>query len=94
MLKRLWEGWKRVAKKIARFNSMVLCTVLYFVVLPFVAIPFRLSMDPLRLQGDASFTKRGPAGATMDEPPGRDRECIAHTRDWLLLSRCLRGDFA
>ena len=53
MLKRLWEGWKRLAKWIAWFNSLVLCTILYFVLLPLVAIPFRLFKDPLRLDGPA-----------------------------------------
>ena len=56
--KRLWKGWKRVARKIARFNSIVLTTLLYFLVLPFVAVPFRLSRDPLRLKGDAGFVNR------------------------------------
>lgn len=67
MLKRLWEGWKRVAKKIARFNSLVICTVLYIVILPFAAIPFRLFKDPLRLEGDAGFVDREQSEATMGD---------------------------
>ncbi|MBT3352908.1 MAG: hypothetical protein HOC91_15075 [Nitrospinaceae bacterium] len=67
MLKRLWEGWKRVAKKIARFNSLVICTILYIVILPLAAIPFRLFKDPLRLSGDAGFIDREQSEATMDD---------------------------
>lgn len=67
MLKRLWEGWKRIAKKIARFNSLVICTVLYFVLLPFVALPFRLKKNPLRLDGPADFIDRESGKASLDE---------------------------
>jgi hypothetical protein len=67
MLKRLWEGWKRVAKIIARFNSLVICAVLYVVILPFAAIPFRLFKDPLRLDGDAGFLDREQGDATLED---------------------------
>ena len=67
MLKRLWEGWKRVAKKIARFNSLVLCTILYFFLLPLIALPFRLSKNPLRLNGPADFIDRDAGEASLDE---------------------------
>ena len=66
MLKRLWESWKRVAKKIARFNSLVICTVLYVGILPLAAIPFRLLKDPLRLRGEAGFLDREQSEATLD----------------------------
>ncbi len=67
MLKRLWEGWKRVAQKIARFNSLVICTVLYFFLLPFIALPFRMKKNPLRLDGPADFIDREPGEASLDE---------------------------
>ena len=75
MLKRLWAGWKRLARKISRFNSLVLCTVLYIVVLPLVAIPFRLLKDPLRLGGPAGFVAReeGPPYHRLIETSGRPR---------------------
>ena len=65
MLKRLWESWKRVAKKIARFNSLVICTVLHVVIRPLAAIPFRLLKDPLRLGGEAGFFDREQSEATL-----------------------------
>lgn len=64
-LKRLWEGWKRLARKIARFNSLVLTTILYLFLIPLVAVPFRLGKDPLRLRGDAGFLPRSPAKASL-----------------------------
>ncbi len=67
MLKHLWEGWKRVAKRIARFNSLVICTLLYIVVLPLAAVPFRLLKDPLRLSGDAGFIDREESTASLED---------------------------
>lgn len=67
LLKRLWAGWKRLARRIARFNSIVLTTVLYFVIFPLVAIPFRLSSDPLRLKGPAGFLERRQGEGTLEE---------------------------
>jgi len=50
MLKRLWQAWKRVAHKIGNFQSRVLLTVLYFVlVLPF-GLAVRFFSDPLRIK--------------------------------------------
>ena len=66
-LKNVWEGWKRIAHRIARFNAMVLCTFLYFVLIPLVAVPFRLRKDPLRLRGSADFLPRGPRDQTLEE---------------------------
>jgi len=67
MHKRLWAAWKQVAKRIARFNSLVLCLVLYYVILPLVAVPHRLFKDPLRLKGGASFIERNEGGASLEE---------------------------
>jgi hypothetical protein len=67
MLKRLWASWKRLAMKIARFNSLVLCTILYVFLLPLVAIPFRLFKDPLRLDGPAGFVDREEKEASLED---------------------------
>ena len=67
LLKRAWEGWKRVAHRIARFNSIVLCTIIYILILPFAAIPFRLAKDPLRLKKSAGFVEREGAEFTLEE---------------------------
>ncbi|GIW39972.1 MAG: hypothetical protein KatS3mg076_0549 [Candidatus Binatia bacterium] len=48
--RRLWEGWKRFAHAVGVFNTRVIMTLLYFVVvLPF-GIVVRVVSDPLRLK--------------------------------------------
>jgi hypothetical protein len=50
MLKRLWQGWKRIAHVIGDFQARVLLTVIYaVVVLPF-GVVFRLFSDSLRIK--------------------------------------------
>jgi hypothetical protein len=50
MLKRLWEGWKKIAHVIGDFQARVLLTVIYaVVVLPF-GVGFRLFSDALRIK--------------------------------------------
>lgn len=50
MLKRLWQGWKRIARVIGDFQARVLLTVIYaVVVLPF-GVMFRLLSDALRIK--------------------------------------------
>ena len=53
MLKRLWEGWKKLAHKIGNFQARVLLTILYAIlVLPF-GLAVRLFADPLRIRKHA-----------------------------------------
>ena len=53
VLKLVWAGWKRVAHKIANFQSRALLFVFYYLVLgPFSLVMMTLS-DPLRLRGTA-----------------------------------------
>jgi hypothetical protein len=50
MLRRLWEGWKRVGRKIGDFQARVLLTLIYAIfVLPFGLIVTLLG-DPLRIR--------------------------------------------
>ena len=49
-LKRLWEGWKKIAHIIGNFQARVLLTIFYAVlVLPF-GVAARLCSDPLRIK--------------------------------------------
>ncbi len=65
-LKRLWEGWKRVARVIGDFQARVVLTIFYAVlVLPF-GLGVRLFGDPLRVRRlPESWHARDPQ--TMDE---------------------------
>jgi hypothetical protein len=49
-LKRIWQGWKKIAHKIGNFQARVLLTIFYGVlVLPF-GLAARLFSDPLRIK--------------------------------------------
>jgi hypothetical protein len=49
-LRRLWEGWKRVGRKIGDFQARVLLTLFYFVILAPFAVIVRFKADPLGLK--------------------------------------------
>ncbi|HXZ42003.1 MAG TPA: hypothetical protein VEG68_14765 [Terriglobales bacterium] len=50
LLKRAWQGWKKIAHKIGNFQARVLLTVFYGVlVLPF-GLAARFFSDPLRIK--------------------------------------------
>ena len=50
LLKRAWQGWKKIAHVIGNFQARVLLTVFYGVlVLPF-GLAARLFSDPLRIK--------------------------------------------
>lgn len=60
MLQRVWEAWKRLARRIGDFQARVLLVIFYAVlVLPF-GVAVRLFLDPLRI-------KRRPA-QWLDHP--------------------------
>ena len=50
ILKRIWQGWKKIAQKIGNFQARVLLTIFYCVlVLPF-GLAARFFSDPLRIK--------------------------------------------
>ena len=52
MLKRFWEGWKRVGQKIGDVVARVILTIFYFTIfLPFGLVA-RLFTDPLTLKSE------------------------------------------
>jgi hypothetical protein len=55
MLKDLWRGWLAVARKIGRFQSQVVLTLFYFVVVAPFALAVRLFADPLSPRGAAAW---------------------------------------
>jgi hypothetical protein len=52
-MRKLWEGWKRVAKRIGDFQARVILTVLYFVIIAPFALIVRWGADPLALKRSA-----------------------------------------
>lgn len=50
--KRLWQGWKRIAHKIGRFQTLVILTIVYFIIIsPFGLIGRMFGWDPLDGRG-------------------------------------------
>jgi hypothetical protein len=60
MWKRLWEAWKRVAKRIGNFQARLLLMLFYAV----LALPFGLAV---RWAADSLRTKR-PSKTWMEHP--------------------------
>jgi len=66
----LWEGWKRIARKIGDAQARIILTLFYFVIVGPSALIIRFFSDPLKLHsktpggwtrksdGDASPAKR------------------------------------
>jgi hypothetical protein len=49
-MRRLWEWWKRVARKIGDFQARVILTAIYFIVIGPFALIVRWGMDPLSIK--------------------------------------------
>lgn len=62
ILKRLWAGWKRVAEKIVRVQTLILLTLLYIILI----LPFGILAS---LFGDMLGIRR-PAGSSFWRPRG------------------------
>ena len=51
-LKKAWEGWKKIAHRIGRFQTMLLISLFYFLVIAPLGLLFRLfGWDPLETKG-------------------------------------------
>jgi hypothetical protein len=58
----MWEGWKRVARKIGDFNARLILSLFYFLILFPFSMMVRLS-DPLRLRKNSPGWTEKPASA-------------------------------
>jgi hypothetical protein len=56
LARKLWERWKRIARKIGDFQARALMTIFYFLMLGPVAMVIRWRSDPLAIK---STTPRG-----------------------------------
>ena len=66
VLRRLWEGWKRVGRKIGDFQARVLLTVFYFVILAPFAVVVRFKADPLGIKRGGGWHPVVRAGAPIE----------------------------
>ena len=51
IMRKAWQRWIRVATAIGTVQMIVTLSLIYWILLPLVAIPFRLLADPLALRG-------------------------------------------
>lgn len=69
-LKGLWEGWKGFAGEMGNYQSRILLTFFYFVVVSPFGLMVRLFGDPLRTKlsdGPSFWVTRAPVGTELDE---------------------------
>lgn len=66
LLRRLWEGWKRVGRKIGDFQARVLLTLFYFVLLAPFAVVVRLKADPLGIKRGVGWSPVVRAGDALE----------------------------
>ena len=48
MLRRFWAKWIRIAEVIGNINMAVILTVIFFIIVGLMAVPFKILADPLR----------------------------------------------
>ena len=67
-LKKIWKGWLKFAEIVGNIQMIVLLSLIYWVMLPIVAIPFRLLADPLSLRhrGQARWITRSTEPQTIE----------------------------
>ena len=67
-MRALWEGWKRVAKRIGDVQARALLTIFYFLILAPFALVVRWGMDPLAIKTAAGWcSKEGGSGHTLEQ---------------------------
>jgi hypothetical protein len=68
MIKKIWEWWKKVAKKIGDFNSRVILTIFYFIFITPISLPIKLK-DPLGIKNKKQswIPKQTSEGSAMDQ---------------------------
>jgi hypothetical protein len=49
-MRRVWQWWKRVARRIGDFQARLILLIFYFVVLAPFALILRLAADPLAIK--------------------------------------------
>ncbi len=64
-----WRGWLRFAEILGTIQMTVVLSFMYWVMLPIIAVPFKLFADPLTLrsQAGAGWVERHSGSQTLDE---------------------------
>lgn len=73
MLRRLWEGWKRVGRVIGNFQARLMLTIFYIVLIAPLGLLVRVCADPMRIRHPRDkWLHRDPDGTDL----------IAAQRQW------------
>ena len=57
LMRVLWGGWKAVATRIGHFQTRVILSLFYYVLMLPVAVGMRLFRDPLQLNRETAGTR-------------------------------------
>ena len=50
LLRKIWDGWKKIARKIGDFNARVILTIFYLILLMPFALMIKAFSDPLEIK--------------------------------------------
>ena len=53
-MKRVWNNWKQFVVLLGNFQMVIVLTIIYWLLLPIWAIPFKLMTDPLASRNTSS----------------------------------------
>ena len=53
MLKKIWSRWLRIAEFIGNIQLTIILTIIYWLLVPLIAIPFKFLADPLSVRKSA-----------------------------------------
>lgn len=70
MLKKAWETWKAFARKVGDFQTRIVLTLFYFVVVAPFGLALRAFSDPLRVKRPASSREPLPETSSSPWPEG------------------------
>lgn len=68
ILRRVWKGWKKIARKIGDFNARVILTIFYFILLLPFALLVKFFTDPLGIKKNKSHLRWHPREEKEDIP--------------------------
>ena len=62
----VWRGWLKFAEVFGNIQMTVLLSLIYWIMLPIVAVPFKLLADPLALRRSRRWVTRNPESIGID----------------------------
>ena len=67
-LKKLWRGWLRFAEILGTVQMIVILTIIYWLLLSIMAVPFKFLSDPLAQRGRTQerWVLRSPGSNTLE----------------------------